>query len=206
MNEPDQPEFWNARYEADEIPWDFGGVPAALREYLRPNPRAPRPAGPRTVLIPGCGSGYEIVAFAEAGFEVTALDFSPAAVACARRIVGPALAARVVLGDFFTARLSAAPFDIIYERTFLCSFSPARRAAYERRVADLVKPGGAFVGYFYFDKIPYEEGPPFGLAWGEADELFGEHFLLVKDEPVGDSLPLFAGRERWLEHRRTRAP
>jgi hypothetical protein len=36
--------------------------------------------------------------------------------------------------------------------------------------------------------------------------LFGRHFLLIRDEVAADSLPVFAGHERWLEHRRTRAP
>lgn len=31
----------------------------------------------------------------------------------------------------------------------------------------------------------------------QAQELFGADFTRVGDEPVNDSLPRFAGRERW---------
>jgi SAM-dependent methyltransferase len=89
------PDFWTARYAAGKTPWDFGGVPAALKSFFA------RSSVPARVLIPGCGSGYEVQAFHAAGHDVTAIDFSPAAVEQAKRILG-ALGARVILADFFT--------------------------------------------------------------------------------------------------------
>ena len=44
--------------------------------------------GPGRVLIPGCGSGYEIEAFSSAGWDVIGIDFSKVAVARARRLLG----------------------------------------------------------------------------------------------------------------------
>ena len=41
--------------------------------------RALFPAARWRVLVPGCGGGYEVVALARAGFDVTALDSAPAA-------------------------------------------------------------------------------------------------------------------------------
>ena len=80
MPTPNHPEFWNSRYLKDDTPWDFDGVPADLKEFLKKRGRGAK------VLIPGCGSGYEIQAFAEAGYEVTAIDFSPFAVDRAKRL------------------------------------------------------------------------------------------------------------------------
>jgi hypothetical protein len=65
---PAAPDFWNERYAAGRTPWDQCGVPAALARFL-----ARSSGGGARVLIPGCGTGYEIVAFAGAGYEVTAL-------------------------------------------------------------------------------------------------------------------------------------
>lgn len=62
----------------------------------------------RTVLIPGCGAGYGVQAFHTAGYHVTAIDFSPAAIDQAGKMLGP-LADKVVLGDFFTYGLRTAP-------------------------------------------------------------------------------------------------
>src|SRR5882672_12125777 len=95
MSNPAQPEFWSVRYISGDTPWDFGGIPADLKEYLRSNPKGGK------VLIPGCGWGYEVQAFADAGYDVTAIDFSPEAVDRAHRLVNPTLADRITVRDFF---------------------------------------------------------------------------------------------------------
>ncbi|HTQ30034.1 MAG TPA: methyltransferase domain-containing protein [Opitutaceae bacterium] len=192
--DPNLPDFWNQRYDAARLPWDFNGIPAALARFLASGQAR------GYVLIPGCGSGYEVAAFAGTGCRVTALDFSASAAARARANVGSALADRIVLGDFFTHPFSPASFDLIYERTFLCALPPARWPQIARRLGELLKPGGRLVGFFFFGEK--EDGPPFGLATGEAERLFDFAFTLETDEAVTDSLPLFAGGERWQIRRR----
>lgn len=196
--QPIDSEFWNSRYAAGQTPWDFGGVPAATKEFLRR-----RPKGGNRVLIPGCGYGHEIKAFANAGYDVTAIDLAPAAVERARDLAGPALAKQIITGDFFRHDFGALKFDLVYERTFLCSLHPDQRSAYRNRVAELLRYRGTLLGLFYYQTPDLTAGPPYGFAWGTADELFARHFLLGKDIPVTDSLPLFAGRERWQEWIRT---
>lgn len=200
MSDSHQAAFWNQRYRENKTPWDFGGAPAAVLDFLKRNPKGGR------VLIPGCGAGHEIRAFAEAGWKVTALDISSVAVDLARQNAGAELAKRVFLADFFQDRLAAAGFDLIYERTFLCALPPKHRLAYTQRTAELLKPGGRLVGYFYFQKTPLKDGPPWGLAWGEADALFQDYYALERDDAVTDSLPLFKGRERWQERTRNKRP
>jgi len=194
---PSHPDFWNSRYLSGQTPWDFGGVPSDLTIYLKRHKKGGR------VLIPGCGSGYEIKAFADAGYEVTAMDLSSAAVERARKFVGPSLARNIFAGDFFQYDFGAAQFDVVYERTFICALLPERREAYRDRVSALLKYRGSLLGYFYYQVPDLKAGPPYGFAWGTADELFSRHFLLVKDTVVSDSLPVFAGRERWQEWHRT---
>lgn len=196
------PGFWNERYTARITPWDFGGTPAPLRRYL-----AARPGRGQRVLIPGCGFGYEVEAFAAAGYAVTAIDFSPPAVARAHARLPAGLRERVLEGDFFTHDFAAAPFDLVYERTFLCALPPALWPKAVARAASLLAPGGVLAGiYFHGDKD--DDGPPFGLAPDEPARLFDPHFALVDDRPVpaAESQPLFAGRERWQERRRRLAP
>ena len=200
---PSHPDYWNSRYLSGETPWDFGGVPADLQEFLLRKPKDSYTPGQGRVLIPGCGSGYEIKAFAAAGYDVTAIDIAPEAVKRARLALGPALASRVLLGDFFKYEFPAASFDLVYERTFLCALMPDRREAYRDRLSYLLKYGGSLLGYFYYQNTELKDGPPFGFPWGEADVLFSRNFLLTKDVPVNDSLAFFAGRERWQERRRT---
>jgi SAM-dependent methyltransferase len=197
MSTPSQPEYWNTRYLKDDTPWEFDGIPADLKLFLKKKGKGAK------VLIPGCGSGHEIKAFAEADYNVTAIDFAPFAVDRAKRMVGPKLASHVLLGDFFQYDFPGESFDLIYERAFVCSLTPERRPAYRDRMAQLLKYRGLLIGYYYYKQPVLSEGPPYGFAWGTADDLFSRYFLLTKDEPVSDSLPAFAGRERWQERRRT---
>jgi hypothetical protein len=79
------------------------------------------------------------------------------------------LAGKVLLADFFTHEFGGRVFDVIYERTFLCSLPPDVWPKYALRMAELLRPGGRPIGFFFYGQ---------------------------EDEPVADSLPLFAGRER----------
>jgi SAM-dependent methyltransferase len=189
-----QPDFWTARYVAGRMPWDFGGVPAALQSFLA------RWTVPTRVLIPGCGSGYEVAAFHAAGHDVTAIDFSPAAVEQAKKVLG-SLAGKVILGDFFSHDFGEQRFAVMYERTFLCSMTPSRWRDYANRAADLLSPGGRLIGVFLYGQKA-GSGPPFPLTVSETQQLFKPRFELVVSEPVSDSLPLFRDMERWQEWRK----
>ena len=190
-SDSNQPDFWSARYAAGKTPWDFGGVPSALKSFLG------RSSVPGSVLIPGCGSGYEIQAFHAAGYDVSAIDFSPAAVEQAKRVLG-SLADCTIWGDFFTHDFGERRFDLIYERTFLCSMTPPRWPEYVNRMAALLLPGGSLIGVFLYGQRP-SSGPPFPLTEPEAEQLFKKRFELVRSEPTTDALPLFRDMERWQE-------
>ena len=138
-SDSNQPNFWTARYAAGKTPWDFGGVPSALKSFLE------RSSVPGTVLIPGCGSGYEIQAFHAAGYDVSAIDFSPAAVDQAKRVLG-SLAERVILGDFFTLRLRPAPLRPPL-RTDISLFNDSHPLA---RVCE--QNGGSFIARRQIDR------------------------------------------------------
>ena len=190
-SDSNQPDFWTVRYAAGKTPWDFGGVPSALKSFLE------RSSVRGKVLIPGCGSGNEIHAFHAAGYDVSAIDFSPAAVEQAKRVLG-VLAGRVILGDFFTHDFGERRFDLIYERTFLCSMTPSRWHEYVNRMADLLSPRGRLIGVFLYGQKP-SPGPPFPLTEPEAEQLFKKRFQLLRSEAMTDSLPLFRDMERWQE-------
>lgn len=194
---PALPDFWEYRYRSGVTPWDLGDVPPALRVF------AAAQGLPRT-LIPGCGKAHEAGYLAGLGWDVTALDFSPAAIAAARETLGEDgrdWAGRLVCDDFFTFS-PGAPFDLVYERAFLCALPRRLWPGYAPRLAELLRPGGLLAGFFYFSDEP--KGPPFGIDPGQLSTLLAACFDLVEDLPVegGDSLPRFAGRERWQVWRR----
>lgn len=191
-SDSNRPDFWTVRYAAGKTPWDFGGVPSALKLFLA------RSAAPGSVLVPGCGSGYEVQAFHDAGYDVTGIDFSPAAIEQAKNTIGVS-GERIILGDLFTYDFGPRRFDLIYERTFLCSMPPPRWPNYVNRTADLLSPGGRLIGVFLYGQSS-SSGPPFPLTNGEkAVQLFEKRFQLIRSDAVTDSLPLFRGMERWQE-------
>lgn len=190
--DPRTPGFWDERFERGFTPWDRDGVPVALRTFVASAPR------PLSALIPGCGSGYELAFLADAGWDATALDFSPAAVASAKAAAGR-WAGRVVEADFFAYQPAGQP-EFIYERAFLCALPRELWPAVAARWAELLAPGGLLAGFFYFDDAP--KGPPFGISRPQLEHLLTPHFECIDDQPVADSLPVFAGKERWMAWRR----
>lgn len=185
--DPLSPQFWDERFGRDFTPWERGGVPVALRRFVALS-------RPLVTLIPGCGSAHELTLMCEAGWDATAIDFSPEAVARARALAGP-WADRIRQADFF-AYAPEKPLDLVYEQAFLCALPQARRADVARRWAELLGQGGLLAGYFFFDNVP--KGPPFGIARDELDVLLKPAFECVADEAVEDSIPVFAGKERWM--------
>ena len=188
-------QFWVKRWEAGKLPWDLGGIPQDLSAFLTRTHFAPA-----RVLIPGCGTGYEVRAFHQAGFDVTAVDFSGPAVAHAREVLGP-LGEKVIQGNFFKHDFGAARYGLIYERGFLCSLPPERWPDYAARMAELLLPGGRLVGLFLYGNEP--EPPPYPLTRETAAKLFGSSFRLLNDVHVeSKSVPVYQGMENWEEWER----
>lgn len=186
-NNPEQPEFWDTRFQAGRTPWDLGRFPQQLCEWLEAR-------APGKVMIPGCGCGWEIEAFEKSGWLVTAVDFSKTALDRARSIA-KAPATRLVFGDFFKIDPGTADFDAVYERTFICSMPPGRWTAYADRVARHLKPGGLLAGFFLYGSE--EEPPPFPIEASPSDCFLSKRFELVEDAVSKSALPIFTERERW---------
>lgn len=185
--DPNSPSFWDERFEQGFTPWDRGGVPEALRAFVAAR-------APMRTLIPGCGAAYELAFLSDAGWDASAIDFSPAAVATAKAAVGQ-WSSKVEQADFF-AWQPAQPLEFIYERAFLCALPRAMWPQVAERWAQLLAPGALLAGYFFFDDAP--KGPPFGISRERLQELLALTFTCVEDKTVSDSIAVFSGKERWM--------
>ncbi len=187
---PELPDFWDKRFDEGTTPWNAGGVPPALQAFVAESPLAHT-----SVLVPGCGHAWEAAWLATQGLQVTALDFSAAAVEAARTTLGE-WRGDLVCADFFDYT-PALPFALIYERAFLCALPRKLWDGYGRRMHELLAPGGRLAGFFFFSDEP--KGPPFGIAPAALDALLEPWFVREVDAAVaaGDSIPVFAGKERW---------
>ena len=187
-----KPDFWETRYRDHVTPWDAGRVPDALRAYAK------RVAPGSRILIPGCGSAYEAYYLLENGFDVLAIDFSPAAIEIAQANLA-CFAEHIRLADFFSFDFGV-PYDAVYERAFLCALPPRLWPQYAKRMAELIRRGGDLAGFFFLRET--EKGPPFGTSPAALQALLERDFEQVEDAPVGDSLAVFQGAERWQVWRR----
>ncbi len=194
---PEHPDFWCKRFDNGTIPWDAGKVPADFANFLANHKK------PLNTLIPGCGSAWEALHLAAAGWPTIALDFSPTAVAKASEVLGDALNREphlnLVCADFFTFTPHW-PVDLIYERAFLCALPRKLWDDWAKRVAELLPGGSLLAGYFFL--CEQLKGPPFGIQAEQLDALLGENFECIEDIAVNDSIPVFSGRERWQVWRR----
>ncbi len=64
-------------------------------------------------------------------------------------------------------------------------------------MASLLAEGGLLAGFFFFATTP--KGPPFGIERTELDALLAPHFELIEDEPVADSIAVFAGQRALVD-------
>ena len=72
-------DFWQEKFNKNEIAWDRGAASPQLLAWLDSGALQPC-----RILVPGCGSGWEVAELARRGFEVVGLDYTEAAVALAR--------------------------------------------------------------------------------------------------------------------------
>ena len=186
------PDFWCKRYLSDVMPWDAGGVPEEFMQYSQ------QITPQHTIFIPGCGTGYEVGWLAERGYAVEAIEFSPAALEMAQKVLGE-FAQHIHAGDFFTHQPNK-PFDWVYERAFLCALPRKMWTIYAEQMANIIAPNGVLAGYFFIGDHP--KGPPFGISQAELTTLLSPHFILESDQASVAPLPVFAGKERWQVWRR----
>jgi SAM-dependent methyltransferase len=142
MAGPDR-EFWNKRFAEGSTPWDRGEANPQLHAWLSAGELKPC-----RILIPGCGLGYEAATLAAAGFEVTALDYSPEAIARTRKLLdSQSLKATVIEADALAWRPDR-PFDAVYEQTTLCAIYPDQWRAYADQLHRWLAPGGKLFALF----------------------------------------------------------
>ena len=154
--------FWQQRFEAGDLPWDRGSASPQAAAWLA---QGVLHAG-QSLVVPGCGSGHEVAAFAAAGCHVFALDYAPAAVALTRlRLQAAGHQAQVDEADVL-AWQPQQPCDAVYEQTCLCALHPDDWTAYAAQLHAWLRPGGVLCALFM--QVRREsasrgviEGPPY---------------------------------------------
>jgi 2-polyprenyl-3-methyl-5-hydroxy-6-metoxy-1,4-benzoquinol methylase len=160
-----QPSAWfevlyaEAQGDATQIPWAKLAPHPYLQDWL--TNYQPFASGKKALVI-GCGLGDDAQALADLGFEVTAFDISPTAIAwCKQRF--PNSIVNYVVADLF-----AIPpqwhlgFDFVFECRNIQSLPLNVRSSVISSVASLVAPGGTLL---LITRVRDTEVEPSGPPW-----------------------------------------
>ena len=160
-------DYWNNRYEAEQTGWDLKAVSPPLKAYI--DQLTDKNI---SILIPGCGSGYEAEYLAKQGFQnITVVDFAPLAVEKMKGNLTDYQQINIICQDFFT---HTGEYDLILEQTFFCSLNPPLRTKYVQKMSELLTTKGKLVGLLFNIKFP--NNPPFGGSQEEYLDLFSDAF------------------------------
>ena len=198
MENVNQAEFWQQRYEQDSIGWDMGQVSPPLKAYID---QLPESAKEQSILVPGAGNAYEVGYLHEQGFtNVTLVDFAPAPIAAFAERYPDFPAKHLICADFFELSPAQYQFDWVLEQTFFCAINPSRRDEYVQQMAALLKPNGKLIGLL-FDKDFGRDEPPFGGTKAEYQQRFERHFDIEIMETSYNSHPARQGSELFIKMR-----
>ncbi|MBC6457348.1 class I SAM-dependent methyltransferase [Actinomadura sp. HBU206391] len=168
----------------DAPPDDAG--PVGLAEQLTfLSDRLPPP--PARILDAGCGRGELAVALSALGYEVTAIDTDPEAVAAAEARGAPVTRADIADHD-------DEPFDVVLFSLSLHHVESLSRAM--ARVRALLRPGGTLIA----DEFAWDRADHQTAAWFyDTAALLGDCHMLrsrVHDDRIADPLRRWTHRHR----------
>lgn len=186
---------WEQCYRDRETPWDEGMPSPGLTAFLERHTLAGKGA------VPGCGYGHDAAAIAchSPNATVVALDLAPTAVAAAAGNLRPFANATALQADLFDLEpVHEGAYDWVWEHTCFCAIDPGKRPRYVEAVHRMLRPGGMFLGVFYLNPRPREDGvggPPFGCTPEELDALFLPRFVEEASWLPEETYPGREGRE-----------
>ena len=183
---------WEKAWENQLTPWDVGKAAPPLVSLLKNKTILPSITSKKSkVLIPGCGSGYELIAFAKAGFDhVEGVDISSTAIRIAEDKLEQIISADMTLseekkndirsrislrvGDFFSLK---GKYSIIFDYTFCVALPPTMRLDWAKQVKSLLDAeNGELVTLIFpvpsqhnvlnsnFKELDVENGPPYDAS------------------------------------------
>ena len=186
----DKVEFWEESYINGKTAWDMKSATPAFVDLLSHNLLRDK----KSMLVPGCGYGYDAIVAAQSGYDVTANDISEIAIKFASELADKEnVKINFLIEDFFLLKEDLS-FDIVYDYVTYCAVNPKRRKEYADKVASLLNQNGLFVIILF----PIEKrigGPPFAVDVNEAEKLFGEKLELVLSTDEINSIKPRKGRE-----------
>src|SRR5690554_324192 len=196
---------WEDAWREGRTGWDAGQSSPLLQHLVERGELTGQSA-----LVPGCGAGYDVLTLTKTFESARGLDLAMTARTRFLELRDAAgldeSRAPYQVGDFFEDELGA-PFDLVWDYTFLCAIDPQQRPRWAERMAAIIAPGGLLATLIFpvLEDDPQREtermanGPPFPLRPTGVEALVAPHFKTRRLDPVPPNLS-HSGREEmeWL--------
>jgi len=184
-------EFWEIRYQNDDIGWDVGEITPPLKAYFDQLEDKSL-----SILIPGAGNSYEAEYLHKLGFtNIVVVDIAPTAILKFKDRVEDFPKPHIINANFFEL---SGRFDIIIEQTFFCAIDKNLRSSYAEQAYKLLNLKGKIVGLM-FDAPLNEDQPPFGGSVSEYQTYFNPLFHIQIMDAAKNSIKSRAGREVFVK-------
>ncbi len=162
--------YWEDNYLNKTTGWDIGQISTPLKVYFEQLENKDL-----SILIPGCGNGYEAEFLHNLGFKnIHILDIAKQPLQNFSKRVPSFPKENLIHADFFKHNTQ---YDLIIEQTFFCALDPVLRNHYAEKMSQLLTTNGKIVGLL-FDFPLTEQGPPFGGSIEEYRITFSSLFKI----------------------------
>jgi SAM-dependent methyltransferase len=189
--------YAGAEAGAAKPPWDYGAPRPQLVEWAEALDLA---GDGREALVVGCGYGADAEFVALLGFRTTAFDFSPAAIAAARRKHPDTQATYLVADVLDLPREWQGRFDLVIESLTVQSMPPEQHTVAARNIAGLVAPQGTLLVLATTrEEDSPVTGPPWPLTRSEVEAFASDDLVLRGLERIENGSWWRAELTRWAE-------
>jgi SAM-dependent methyltransferase len=177
--------YRSAKSGAAAIPWDRGAPHPLLLEWTTDHEVD---GVGRSAVVVGCGLGRDAEHLAGLGFETTAFDISPTAVATASERHPDSRVTYTVADLFDLPTAWQGAFDLVFESLTVQSMPIAVHERAILAVGSLVAPGGTLlvVAAHREEGATIEGGPPWPLTRSEIEAFSTGELRAVQVEDLQD--------------------
>jgi ubiquinone/menaquinone biosynthesis C-methylase UbiE len=132
-------------------PWDTGISPPELYEFIQNHQ-------PGRAIDIGCGTGTNIITLANAGWNVTGIDFAPRAIKIARQKLKQAgVQAKLILGDATKLEGIKGPFDFALDLGCFHGIPQDGRLKYLEGLDRILATDGFWLMYAFLKSDPLQK-------------------------------------------------
>jgi ubiquinone/menaquinone biosynthesis C-methylase UbiE len=144
-------------------PWDTGVSPPELLEFIQ-NHKAGR------AIDIGCGTGTNVITLANAGWQVTGVDFAPRAIKLAKQKAHEAgVQVELLVKDATTLEGISGPFDLALDLGCFHGIPLKGRTKYLEQLHRVLAPGGFWLMYGFLKTETDQSGT--GLLEWDIDQI-----------------------------------